>query len=186
MEIEYLLRPKDKKCQLLTAVHKNLSLLFLSQKNQKLGKEHIKTTLGKLLKSKLLGEWHAYWLAESYKWFLELGITPQNLRIRQHTKEELSHYSSATFDIDYNFPFGWKEIFGIANRGQFDLGQHEKYSGKSMHIFDEQSKEKVLPRVIEPSFGLDRTFLAVLYDAYNDNKKRGNIVLNLNPNVAFI
>ena len=131
-------------------------------------------------KKKILGEWHAYWLAESYLWFTSLGIKEKNLRIREHTSKELSHYSAGTFDIDYNFPFGWKELYGNANRGQFDLTQHQKFSGKKMEIFDEETSQKMIPRVIEPSFGVDRTFLTVLYDAYNDDKKRGNIVLKFN------
>ena len=106
--------------------------------------------------------------------------------MREHTKEELSHYSTATFDIDYNFPFGWKEIHGNANRGTYDLAQHEKFSNAKMSVFDEETKQKVLPSVIEPSWGVGRAFLALLLDAYDDDKKRGNIVLKLAPKVAPI
>jgi len=186
MEIEYFIRPKTKKCPFLEKKHTNLEFLFLSATDQEKNKKQKKVKLSSLIKKKLLGEWHAYWLAESYLWFTGLGIKEKNLRIRQHTKDELSHYSSATFDIDYNFPFGWKELYGNANRGQFDLQQHEKFSNKNMHVFDEETKQKLIPRVIEPSFGVDRTFLTVLYDAFYDDKKRGNIVLKFNPKIAPI
>ncbi len=184
MEIEYFIRPKTKKCPLLTKKHLNLEFLFFSQQAQAKKQKHKKIKMSGLISKKLLGEWHAYWLAEAYLWFIELGVNPKNLRIRQHTKDELSHYATATFDIDYNFPFGWKEIYGHANRGQFDLTQHMKFSGKSMEIFDEKTKQKLIPRVTEPSFGVDRAFLTFLYDAYNDDKKRGNVVLKLHPKLA--
>ena len=184
MEIEYFIHPSEKKCPLLNKEHTDIEFLFLSAESQdKKGKEE-KLTVSALLKGKKLGEWHAYWLSESYLWYTNLGIDPKNLRIREHVKSELSHYSSATFDIEYKFPFGWKEIHGNANRGQFDLTQHHKASGKSQELFDEESKEKVIPRVIEPSFGVERAFLAFLYDSYNDDKERGNIVLKLSPKLA--
>ncbi|MEM4397876.1 MAG: glycine--tRNA ligase, partial [Candidatus Woesearchaeota archaeon] len=167
MELEYFTKPEEK-CQLLSKKHLELEFLFLSEKDQenleekeKKIEETKKVQLSELIKQKLLSEWHAYWLAESYFWFLEIGIKEENLRIRQHLKKELSHYSSATFDIEYKFPFGWKEIHGNADRGQFDLSQHMKHSGKSLEIFDEETKQKILPKVIEPSFGVDRAFLAL-------------------------
>jgi len=184
MEIEYFLRNSDKRCPLLSKRHAELEFFYLSKEDQKKKTMHKKIKVSVLLKKKVLGEWHAYWLAESYLWFTELGVREENLRIRQHTKEELSHYSSATFDIDYYFPFGWKEIHGNANRGQFDLIQHQKHSKKSMALFDEETKSKLIPRVIEPSFGVDRAFLTFLYDAYNYDKKRGNVVLKLHPKLA--
>ncbi|MEK6916682.1 MAG: glycine--tRNA ligase [Nanoarchaeota archaeon] len=184
MELEYFIRPKDKKCPLLEKKHINLELQFYSAEDQNNKKEQKNTKISDMIKAKLLDEWHAYWLAESYMWFVNLGINPKNLRIREHTKQELSHYSSATFDIDYRFPFGWKEIHGNANRGQFDLTQHMKHSGKSLEMFDEETSEKLIPRVVEPSFGVDRALLTFLYDAYEDDKKRGNIVLKLHPKLA--
>jgi glycyl-tRNA synthetase len=113
-----------------------------------------------------------------------MGVDPKNLRLRQHLKDELAHYSSACFDIEYNFPFGWKEIHGNADRSNFDLGQHQKFSKKSLEVFDEASKKKILPVVIEPSQGVDRALLAFMFEAYNDDKKRGNIVLKLDPKLA--
>ena len=111
------------------------------------------------------------------------------MRVRQHTKDELSHYSTATFDIDYKFPFGWKEIHGNANRGQFDLKQHQKFSGQKMEIFDEETRKRIIPKVIEPSFGVDRAFLAFMYDAYETRKdEKGNevVLLKLSPKIAPI
>lgn len=187
MELEFFINPDEKKCLLLEKKHLDLEFLFLSEENQDTKKKQEKIVMKDLIKKKVLGEWHAYWLAESYQWYINLGINPKNLRVRQHVKSELSHYSTATFDIDYNFPFGWKEIHGNANRGQYDLNQHQKESGKSMEIFDEETKSKYLPRVIEPSFGVDRAFLAVLYDAYStrkDEKDNEVILLKLNAKIS--
>ncbi|NTV23284.1 MAG: glycine--tRNA ligase [Nanoarchaeota archaeon] len=184
MELEFFVRPEDKKCPLLEKRQLELEFLFLSEKDQDAKQEHNKVKVSDLLAQGLLTEWHAYWLAESYLWFTELGVRKEHLRIRQHIKKELSHYSSATFDVEYKFAFGWKEIHGNANRGQFDLTQHQKFSGKSMEIFDEETKSKILPAVIEPSFGVDRAFLTLIADAYHDDKERGNIVLKLSPKIA--
>jgi glycyl-tRNA synthetase len=101
-------------------------------------------------------------------------------------KSELSHYSSATFDLDYEFPFGSQEIAGNANRGQYDLGQHMKESKQSLELFDEATGKKVVPRVIEPTFGMERMFLAALVDAYEFDSKRENVILHLNPRIAPI
>ena len=186
MEIEYFIKPGEKKCPLLDKRQLETEFLFYSEEEQDSKKEHKKTKMSELVKDKRLSEWHSYWLAESYLWFIEQGIKENNLRIRQHLKKELSHYSSATFDIEYNFPFGWKEIHGNANRGQFDLTQHMKYSKQSMEIFDEETKQKILPAVIEPSYGVDRAFLTFIYDAYHFDKERGNVVLKLNHKLAPI
>ena len=132
-----------------------------------------------------MNEWQGYWLSEIYLWMVEeLGITPENLRIREHMKTELSHYSSATFDIDYKFPFGFKEIHGCANRGSYDLTQHQEHSGSKLEVFDEASQQKVLPHVIEPSQGVDRLLLALLFEAYKEDTERGNIVLHLPHKLA--
>jgi len=181
-EFEFFIHPKDDDCGLLDDEHLNFKLRLLDAETQtEGGKELKKTTIGKMIKEKRLGQWHGYWLAEQLMWYKQLGIDMDKLKIREHTKTELSHYSSATFDIDYEFPFGSKEIAGNANRGQYDLTQHIKESGESLELFDEASKEKVLPRVIEPTFGIERAFLAVIVDAYNDDKERGNIVLKIKP-----
>ena len=106
------------------------------------------------------------------------------IKIREHRKDELSHYSSATFDIDYEYPFGSKEVAGIANRGQYDLTQHMKESGEKMEIFDEKYKNKLIPKVIEPTFGMERIFLAVLTKAYYYDEKRQNVILKLPAKLA--
>jgi len=184
-EFEFFINPKEKKCPLLTKEHLNLKLKLLDAETQKLGKDSLKeTTIEKMLKEKRLEEWHAYWLAEQIKWFLEIGL--EEIKIREHTKSELSHYSSATFDIDYEYPFGSKEVAGIANRGQFDLTQHQNESKENMELLDEKYGERVLPKVIEPTFGMERVFLAILTKAYSDDKQRGNIVLKLPANLAPI
>jgi glycyl-tRNA synthetase len=186
MELEYFIRPNEKKCPLLGKRQMELEFLYLSAEEQEKDNKHESIKMADLLRQKSLKEWHAYWLAESYLWYKELGINEHHLRIRQHTKKELSHYSSGTFDIEYKYPFGWKEIHGNADRGQFDLGEHQKFSGKSMEIFDEETKQKILPAVIEPSFGVDRALLTFLYDSYHDDKERGNIVLKLNHKLTPI
>jgi|TARA_Y100000310_G_scaffold331937_1_gene406519 glycyl-tRNA synthetase len=176
-EFEFFVNPEEKKCNILTKKHLGLNLNFLNAETQKDGKNILKeTTIGKMLSEKRLEEWHAYWLAEQILWFKSLGLN--EIKIREHTETELSHYSSATFDIDYNYHFGSEEVAGNANRGQYDLIQHKKESKQKMEIFDEKTGEKVLPKVIEPTFGMERIFLALLTKAYSKNKK-GEIVLRL-------
>jgi len=131
-------------------------------------------------------KWHAYWLYNSYKWFLDLGIDEKNLRLREHRKDELSHYAKSAVDIEYKFSFGWKEIFGSHDRGQFDLGEHEKFSKKDMKVLDEETGEKILPNVIEASFGVERAFLVFMSDSYFYDKARENIILKLNPKLSPI
>ena len=109
-----------------------------------------------------------------------------NFRIRQHKKDELAHYSSDCWDVEYLFPFGWKELIGIADRNNYDLSRHEQFSKKDLKVFIE-GKGKVLPHVVcEPSFGVERIFLVLMFDAYRHDKKRDNIVLHLNPKIAPI
>lgn len=185
MEIEFFIHPDQTKCPLLDKKDHNFEFQLLTGKDQEEDKkDHVKIKLGDMLSKNMLGEWHAYWLKENYQWFLDLGIDKKDLRLREHMKDELAHYSSACFDIEYNFSFGWKEVHGNANRKQYDLTQHQKVSKKSMELFDEESKKKVIPRVIEPSQGLDRAFLTVLFNAYRYDKERGNIVLKLAPKLA--
>ena len=186
MEIEFFIKPEETKCQFLESKHKNFKFNFLSESNQNQNVEEKEVKMSDLISDKLLGEWHAYWLTESFQWFLHIGIKKENLRIRQHMADELSHYSSVTFDIEYHYPLGWKEIHGNANRGQFDLKQHMEHSKKSMEIHDQETNTKMIPRVIEPSWGVERTFLTAIIDSYVDDEKRGNIVLKLNPKIAPI
>lgn len=183
-EFEFFISPEEKKCELLDKKHLDVKFKFLDEETQKRGEDSLRdATISELLKEKRLEEWHAYWLAEQVLWFWSLGL--EELKIREHTKDELSHYSSATFDIDYEYAFGSKEVAGNANRGQYDLTQHEKESKQSMEIFDEKSGKKILPKVIEPTFGIERIFLALISKAYNKNEK-GEIVLKLPAKISPI
>ena len=119
---------------------------------------------------------------------------PKNIRMRAHEKDELSHYSSATSDVEYEFPFGWKELEGIAYRGNYDLSQHSKFSGKDLAVFDEETKESYLPHVVECSVGVDRLFLTLLFDSYKEEQAptedgkemETRTVLKLHPAIAPI
>jgi len=118
-------------------------------------------------------EWYERWVEERFGWYAGLGIKKENLRRRAHAKDELAHYAKACTDIEYQFPFGWSELEGIANRTDFDLKQHSRLSGKDLQYFDEETKEKYLPYVIEPSGGVDRSILAFLTDAYTEEEVKG-------------
>jgi glycyl-tRNA synthetase len=184
-EFEFFINPEEKKCNLLNKKQLDVKFNFLDEENQKNGKNELRhATIKQILQENKLDEWHAYWLAEQILWFKSIGL--EEIKIREHTKEELSHYSSATFDIDYEYPFGSREIAGNANRGQYDLTQHQKESKQNMEIFDEKYKKKVLPRVIEPTFGIERIFLACLTKAYYYDEKRQNVVLKLHPKLSPI
>ena len=185
IEMEYFYN-ENSEFELLTDKHKDTKIMFLSSENQDNDSNKMDTiTIADLLKKKKLNEVHAYWLAEYFNWFTNtIGFKFENLRIREHVKTELSHYSTGTFDIDYKYPFGYKEMLGMANRGNFDLTQHQNHSKSKLEFFDETAKIKLLPKVIEPSLGVERFFLATLFESYNDDKKRGNIVLNINPKLS--
>ena len=132
-------------------------------------------------------EWFAYWKETCKNWLLSLGMKEENLRLRDHEKEELSHYSNATTDFEFLFPFGWGELWGIADRTDFDLNAHMKESTKSLEYFDQETGEKFVPYVIEPSLGADRVLLAFLCDAYDeetDEKGDTRTVLRLHPALA--
>lgn len=120
------------------------------------------------------------WVNERIHWYKNIGL--QNIRKREQSPEERAHYSKATIDVEYEFPFGWKEIEGIANRGDFDLKAHTKHSGQDMSYFDDETKERYIPYVIEPSAGVDRIMFALLCDAYHEDGER--IMLKLHPKLA--
>src|SRR3989338_11598642 len=185
MEIEFFVHPeKINDCMSFDEI-KSLEVNLLTAKQQDKNESHKKAHLRDLVEKKLAGKWHAYWLGLFYKWFLGLGINPENLRLREHKKDELAHYAGACFDIEYNFPIGWKEVHGNADRKQFDLNQHIKFSKKELGYFDEDSKSNIVPYVAsEPSQGVERAFLAFLYDAYTYDEKRNNVVLKLHPKLA--
>lgn len=127
-------------------------------------------------------EWFEKWKETRMQWYLSLGIRKENLRFFEHPKESLAHYSKRTVDIEYNFPFGWSELEGIANRTDFDLKNHSKHSGRDLSYFDEEKKEKFVPYVIEPSVGVERLMLALLVGGYVEDGER--VVLRLHPKVA--
>ncbi len=185
MEIEYFAHPdKTQKCPFIDEVLE-YELNFYSAEMQEKKQEPKKMKVKEALAKKIIGGWHAYWLATEQKWFNGLGAKAENFRVRQHLKKEKSHYALDTWDIEYNFSFGWKELQGISNRTDFDLQQHMKVSGKDLSIFDEETKKKVVPHVIaEPSLGVERAFLVFMFDAYSYDKERDNVVLRLHPKLA--
>lgn len=141
-----------------------------------------------LLLDDLVGDnmtpWIAAYAAEHLEWLSDLGVSSDNLRLREHLDDELAHYSSTCWDVEYKFPFGWKELMGLADRGDFDLSQHIEHSGEALSVHDQDRDEHVVPEVAcEPSLGVDRLFLAVLYDGYEEDG-RGNAVLSLHPSLA--
>src|SRR5262249_30510205 len=155
-------------------------------------------------------QWFEYWVGERKKWYQELGLSQEKLRFRAHEKEKLSHYSKATTDVEYLFPFGWGELEGIANRTDYDLRQHQigmrsvgkwdggelqdfqmqaedpEYGKGKLSYFDDEKKERYIPFVIEPSAGADRAALAFLCDAYAEDEIGGEVrvVLRLHPRLA--
>ncbi len=133
-------------------------------------------------------KWHEYWVNERYNWYMKYGINSERLRLRPHEKDELSFYSKATSDVEYLFPWGWGELEGIANRTNYDLGQHARHSGKDLSYFDEETKERIMPFVIEPAAGVTRTALTFLIDAYDEEivKDERRVVLRFNKHIAPI
>jgi glycyl-tRNA synthetase len=131
-------------------------------------------------------KWYEHWLQERFEWYVRLGIQRDRLRLRAHDADELSHYSSATSDIEYLYPIGWSELEGIANRGDFDLTQHAAHSGERLEFNDPQSGERYVPHVIEPAAGVGRSALAFLCDAYAEDEIGGEkrTVLRLHPALA--
>lgn len=133
-------------------------------------------------------EWQSYWKDFASKWLKDLGIMEKNMRLRDHDEDELSHYSNATTDIEYRFPFGWGELWGISSRTDYDLKQHSEYSGEDFKYHDPETNEKYLPYCIEPSLGADRVTLAFLCDAYEEEGVEGSkdarTVLRFHPAIA--
>jgi glycyl-tRNA synthetase len=130
--------------------------------------------------------WFEHWLEQRMNWYVDLGIRPDHLRLRAHDPDELSHYSSATSDVEYLFPIGWQELEGIANRGDFDLTQHAEYSKQNLQYVDTVTGDRYIPHVIEPAAGADRATLAFLVDAYDEDEIEGEqrTVLRLHPQLA--
>jgi glycyl-tRNA synthetase len=133
-------------------------------------------------------KWFDHWQECIWKWYMDIGLRESKLRWFEHPKEALAHYSKRTTDIEYEFPFGWGELQGLANRGTYDLTQHAKHSGKDLSFFDPDTKERFVPTVIEPSAGVDRTCLAILCDAYAEDVADGEprTVMRFHPRMAPI
>jgi len=131
-------------------------------------------------------KWLEYWKEQRLEWYLALGVRREHLRLRAHDKNELAHYARGAFDVEYEFPFGWSELEGIAARGDFDLAAHQKASGRDLSYFDDIIRERYLPHVVEPSAGVDRSMLTILIDAYHEEQVRDEqrVVLKLHPSVA--
>ncbi|MFA7707490.1 MAG: glycine--tRNA ligase [Candidatus Pacearchaeota archaeon] len=184
MEIEYFIEGGTS-CPYMEET-KGVNILVYDEHMQKAGKEAQFMDLHEAWKKGVIKtDWHAYWITQEYNWFLNLGCRAENFRIRQHCSDEKSHYAIDTWDLEYKFPMGWRELQGFANRGNFDLTQHQNYSKQSMEIMNKEQK-KVLPHVVcEPSLGVERAFLVFLFEAYSQNEK-GEVVLKLNPKLAPI
>ncbi|MCH7992405.1 MAG: glycine--tRNA ligase [Gemmatimonadetes bacterium] len=133
-------------------------------------------------------EWFDRWMEIRMQWHKDLGIRPEKLRFHEHGPDELAHYAKKAYDIEYEFPFGWREFEGIHNRTDFDLSRHQEHSGKRLEYIDASSNERYLPYVVETSMGVDRTLLVVLLDAYREEDIEGEtrVVLGLNPSLAPI
>lgn len=184
MEMEYFIAP-EMKCQLIDEI-KNTFILIYDEKMQKNDEEPKLIDIYEAYKNGVIkNDWHAYWIAKEYEWFISLGANPDNFRVRQHTSDERSHYSIDTWDLEYKFPMGWKELQGFANRTDFDLSQHQKHSNKNLELVYEN--KKIIPHVVcEPSLGVGRAFLVFMFDSYSYDNKRQNILLKLNPKLAPI
>ncbi len=186
MEIEYFVHPeKIDECPYIGQVY-DTEIIVYSSEMQESHKEAKKMKIKDAVEKGIIKtRWHAYWLAFEFGWFTSLGANPDNFRIRQHLQKEKSHYALDTWDLEYNFPFGWKELEGLANRTDFDLQQHIKHSKTDLSIFDEETKKKIIPYVVcEPSLGVERTFIVFMLDAYHYDKERDNVVLKLHPKLA--
>ena len=131
-------------------------------------------------------EWLDRWVQERFNWYLDLGIRKDNLRLRRHGEDELAHYAKDCSDIEYLFPMGWSELEGIANRTDYDLRQHTDHSGKTLSYYDDETKERFVPYIIEPSGGVDRATLAFIVDAYSEEEVRGEkrVLLKLHKDLA--
>ena len=131
-------------------------------------------------------KWFEYWKEQRWQYYLDLGIKEEKLRLHEHGKDELAHYAKKAVDVEYEYPFGWKELEGIHNRTDFDLSRHAEMSGKDMRYYDDQRNEKFIPYIIETAAGCDRTMLVVLADAYGEEEVKGEkrVVMSISPKIA--
>jgi len=186
MELEYFIAP-DTKCpsEYMDEIKSvEVALLTEDMQKKKQGAKVMKI-YDAWKKGIINSDWHAYWLAKELGWFLSLGARGEKFRARQHGKDEKSHYAVDTWDLEYEFPMGWRELEGIANRGNYDLKQHQEVSKQGFEVLVDDKGTKVLPEVIcEPSLGLGRAFIVFMLEAYEHDAKRDNIILHLNPKLA--
>ena len=186
MELEYFVHPHGvNDCPFFSEVASH-DILVYSAVLQHAEQSAQRMTLQQAVDAKIISTvWHAYWLGKAHQWFISLGAHADHFRIRQHLPTEKSDYALDTWDLEYAFPFGWKELEGMANRTDYDLRQHMQHSGKDLSLFDQATGKKFIPHVVaEPSLGVDRTFLVFLFDAYEDSVERGYVVLHLHPRLA--
>ena len=184
--------------QVLNVVHKKLPLgiaqIGKAFRNEVTGgnfifrmKEFEQMEIEYFVNPKDAAKTYKYWVDQRYNFYIrKMGVKKENLRLRVHAKDELAHYAKSCTDIEFNFSFGWSELEGVANRGDFDLSEHGRVSKKELAYFDPETKQKFIPYVIEPSAGVDRTFFAVIADAYHEEEVKGKIrtVLRLKPDLA--
>ena len=190
MEIEFFIHPT----QLMFSTHSSLSDDFLDRfasldfsvltKEQQENDEKQTISMNIQQLSKQMHQWQAYWIAIHYQWFIRLGVQPKRLRLRQHITHEKAHYARDTWDLEYEFPFGWKEIAGFAHRGSYDLKQHSQALKKDLSVIDDNTQERFMPEVIEPSLGVERALLVFLFEAYTVDKEREQTILKLHPSLA--
>src|SRR3989344_1607574 len=183
MEIEYFIAP-GMKCPYADEIVDS-KIAILDEDAQRKGKEAVKLGILEALKKGVIKrDWHAYWISLVFNWFILNGANPEHFRLRQHLSDERSHYSSDTWDLEYQFPMGWRELQGFADRSNYDLSQHEKFSKKKLSIHDEKLGT-VLPEVVcEPSLGVERAFIVFMLEAYRYDKERENVILELSPKLA--
>ncbi|MEK6924479.1 MAG: glycine--tRNA ligase [Candidatus Micrarchaeota archaeon] len=186
MELEYFVHPERlQECPDGGAWGEKA--VFLTAGHQAEGKPGVEMSFAEALAAGVVGtRVHAYWLAEYYSWLLSLGLRREKLRLRQHVATELSHYSSETWDVDYEYSWGFKELLGVANRSDFDLKQQALHSGQELSVFVEAERRKVVPFVIEPSVGVERLVFTLLLDAFEERQggEGSSVVLHLTPRIA--
>ena len=185
MELEYFIAP-HMSCPFMGEV-KDVELALYTQEMQaKEQKAKVLNLFDAWKKGVIKSDWHAYWLAQELLWFVSLGARVEKFRARQHTSDEKSHYALDTWDLEYEFPMGWRELAGLANRGSYDLTEHQKASKGSMAVIVDETKGiKVVPEVVcEPSLGVGRAFIVFMLESYEHNPQRDNVVLHLHPRLA--
>ena len=181
LEIEYFVNPEERTC---TFDVDDREVRIVTSSDQEEGDDGTVMSLSEAVQNDMMLDWHGYFLSETLEWFETLGMDVSNLRLRQHQEDELAHYSRDCWDIEYKYPFGWSEVVGCADRSDYDLSKHMDHSGTKLDVYDDKREKKVMPEVVaEPSLGVDRVFLALLFEAYSDGE-RGNVVLSLANDVV--